>query len=79
MPKCMLANNNKLLQLFKLKTSQKTNDKLGGKYHSSQKANLSNNKGLQDIDKKKAHNPTEKWAKDTYIGSLKKKGNTNHR
>lgn len=42
-------------------------------YHSSQKANLSNNKGLQDIDKKKAHNPTEKWAKDTYIGSFKKK------
>jgi len=58
----MVAKKTKLSKLFKIKISQKINDKPEEKNicNSSQKVNLSNNKGPQDIDKKKTHNPTEK-------------------
>lgn len=66
----MVANNNKLLQLFKIQTSQKMNDNLrGNTYNSSQKPNLANKKGTQNIDKEKAHNSAEKWARTTETGS----------
>lgn len=73
-PMCMVAKINKVLKLFKVKISQKTNNKLEGKTNcnSSPKVNLSDNEGLQDIDKKKIHNAKEKGAKATYTELIKK-------
>lgn len=77
-PKCMIDNNNRLLQIKKKKKNyQKTNDKpRGHTCCSSLKANLSNNKGLPRHCQEKAHNPTERWTKANYI--VNKKGTANH-
>lgn len=54
------------------------NYKLGeNAYNSSWKANLSNNKEIQDIDKKKAHNPTGKNGQQSCTQTVNKTENIN--
>lgn len=49
-----------------------TNSREKNNWNSSQKVNLSDNEGLQDIDKKKIHSATENGAKATYTELIKK-------
>ena len=73
----MIDNNNRLLQLLKIKTIKIQMTNQGGHTCcSSLKANRSYNKGLQRCWQEKAHKPTERWTKANYV--VNKKGTANH-
>ena len=70
----MVDNNNRLLQLLKIKNIKwQTQGDIPASHHWKLISLII--KDSRDTDKKKAHNPTERWTKAKSI--VNKKGNAN--